>query len=182
MLTLPKLRHRRETCPGVLFHPISLHPSNLNIRVVNYLDMRNHSLPLEELQSFLHCHLEVGTWNSLKEDTQINPEWWWVLSNHIHSKFCVFPFMATHRLTIRNLSPWTGKELITSDPSLTATSSWPGPIIIGGDFNHELHSLPIWKSLEDHGWKESRTFFPCDPSSLPPTYCKRDAQGSILAS
>ena len=53
---------------------------------------------------------------------------------------------------------------------------------MGGDFNHELRSLPIWKSLEEHGWKESRTFAYCDPSSLPPTYCKRDSQGSILAS
>ena len=65
---------------------------------------------------------------------------------------------------------------------MTATSSWPGPLIMGGDFNHELRSLPIWKSLEEHGWKESRTFASCDPSSLPPTYCKRDSQGSILAS
>ena len=55
-------------------------------------------------------------------------------------------------------------------------------MIIGGDFNHELSSLPIWKSLEEHGWKESRLFASCDPSSLPPTYCKRDSQGSILAS
>ena len=65
---------------------------------------------------------------------------------------------------------------------MTATSSWPGPTIIGGDFNHDLQSLPIWKSLEEHGWKESRTFSPCEPDALPPTYCKRDAQGSVIAS
>ena len=53
---------------------------------------------------------------------------------------------------------------------------------MGGDFNHELCYLPIWKSLEDHGWKESRIFSSCDPTSLPPTYCKRDSQGSVLAS
>ena len=90
--------------------------------------------------------------------------------------------MVTLRPTTKSRNCWIDKEPITYNTSVTATASWPGPVIMGGDFNHELCSLPIWKSLEEYGWKESRLFASCDPSSLPPTYCKRDSQGSILAS
>ena len=65
---------------------------------------------------------------------------------------------------------------------MTASASWPGPIILGGDFNHDLTSLPSWTLMEANGWRESRTFSPIDPLQLPPTYCKRNSHGTILAS
>ena len=177
-----RLKRKRETCHEALFHPISQHLSNPNTSRVNSLHMRNHYPLRVALQFFLLYHFEDGKWIRQNGDRRTNREWWWVQSNHIPSKFCASRSMDIHRLIIKIQNCWTDKEPTIYNTSVTATSSWPGPVIMGGDFNHELSSLPIWKSLEEYGWKESRLFASCDRSSLPPTFCKRNQQGSILAS
>ena len=182
MPTPHRLKHKRETCREALFHPTFQHLSNPNTSRVNSLDMRNHYLLRVELLFFQLYHLEDGKWIRQNGARLINRELWWVQSNHTPLKYCVSRSMGIPRLTIKTRNSWADKEPTIYNTSVTATSSWPGPVIMGGDFNHELSSLPIWKSLEEYGWKESRLFASCDPSLLPPTFCKRNSQGSVLAS
>ena len=182
MLTLHKLKHKRETCREAPFPPIFQHLSNPNISMVNSSDMRDYYLLRAALLFFQLYHLEDGKWTRQNVAKLTNRELWWVQLNHTHLKSCASRSMGIPRLTIKIRNSLTGKEPTTCNTSVTATSSWPGPVIMGGDFNHELSSLPIWKSLEEYGWKESRLFASCDPSLLPPTFCKRNSQGSVLAS
>ena len=159
MPTPHRLKHKRETCREALFHPIFQHLSNPNISRVNLLDMRNHYLLRVALLFFQLYHLEDGKWIRRNGARLTNRELWWVQLNHTPLKFCVSRSMGIPRLTIKIRNSLTGKEPTTCNTSVTATSSWPGPVIMGGDFNHELSSLPIWKSLEEYGWKE-RGFLP----------------------